>query len=332
MNVLSLFDGYSGAQVSLNKAGIAYDNYFASEIDKFAMRVTQKNYPNTIQVGDVCKLKASDLPKIDLLVGGSPCQGFSNLGKGLNFEDERSKLFFEYVRLLKELKPTYFILENVYMKQEWQNIISKELEIEPICIDSSLLSAQRRKRLYWTNINSFDIGLFSDKVCMIPQPKDKRVFLKHILQPSSEIDDKYYILNSRLEMLSRVGRDKHKKGYLQFCNQATEKAQTLRARSEGSWSCNYILQINETKSFGNQPRNQDRIYHSEFKSACLTTFHNQNIFHKREVRKLTPIECERLQTLPDNYTNHVSDNQRYKMLGNGFTADVIAYILSFIKK
>ena len=152
MNVLSLFDGMSCGQIALNRSGIKYDNYFASEIDKWAIQVTQKNYPNTIQLGDVTKIKGSDLPKIDLVMGGSPCQGFSLAGKKLNFEDPRSKLFFEFVRIIKELKPTYFLLENVKMKKEWRDIITNELGCHPILINSSVVSAQNRERLYWTNI------------------------------------------------------------------------------------------------------------------------------------------------------------------------------------
>ena len=154
MNVLSLFDGMSCGQIALNKADINIDNYYASEIDEYAIKVTQKNYPNTIQLGSVVDVKGTDLPKIDLLIGGSPCQGFSFAGKQLNFEDERSKLFFEYVRILKETKPKYFLLENVRMKKEYQDVISSALGVEPILINSNLVSAQERKRLYWTNISN----------------------------------------------------------------------------------------------------------------------------------------------------------------------------------
>ena len=146
ITVLSLFDGMSCGQIALNRAGIEYDNYFASEIDKHAIKVTQTNYPKTIQLGDVTKVKGSDLPKIDLLIGGSPCQGFSFAGKGLNFEDPRSKLFFEFVRLKNETQPKYWLLENVKMKAEHQNIISEILGVKPILINSSLVSAQNRER------------------------------------------------------------------------------------------------------------------------------------------------------------------------------------------
>jgi DNA-cytosine methyltransferase len=169
MNVLSLFDGMSCGQIALNRAGIKYENYFASEIDKYAIKVTQHNYPNTIQLGSVIDVKGSDLPKIDLLFGGSPCQGFSFAGKQLNFEDPRSKLFFEFVRLVKECNPTYFLLENVKMKKEYQDIITEHLGVEPIEINSNLVSGQNRKRIYWTNIPN------------VTQPNDKCILLKDIV-------------------------------------------------------------------------------------------------------------------------------------------------------
>lgn len=195
MNILSLFDGISCAQVALERCNIKVDNYFASEINKHAIKVTQHNYPNTIQLGDVTKIKAENLPKIDLLVGGSPCQGFSNCGKGLNFNDSRSKLFFEYVRILKECKPKYFLLENVKMKQEWQDIISEYLNVEPILINSALVSAQSRPRLYWTNISD------------IQQPKDKNILLQDIIDIKSN-----YEFIPDWESISREYKD----GYVHF--------------------------------------------------------------------------------------------------------------------
>ena len=152
MNVLSLFDGISCGQIALERAGLEVDNYFASEIDKFALQVAKHNYPNTKHLGDVMQVKGSELPKINLLIGGSPCQGFSFAGKQLNFKDPRSKLFFEFVRLLKETKPKYFLLENVKMKKEYQDVISQHLGITPVEINSSSFSMQNRRRLYWTNI------------------------------------------------------------------------------------------------------------------------------------------------------------------------------------
>lgn len=169
INVLSLFDGMSCGQIALERAGIKVKNYFASEIDKYAIKVAKHNYPNTQHIGDVTKVKANDLPKIDLLISGSPCQGFSFAGKQLNFEDPRSKLFFEFVRLLEETKPKYFLLENVKMKKEYQNIITEYLEVEPVLINSKLVSAQNRERLYWTNIPN------------VTQPKDKKIMLSDIV-------------------------------------------------------------------------------------------------------------------------------------------------------
>ena len=180
MNVLSLFDGMSCGQIALNRAGIKYDNYFASEIDKHAIKVTMTNYPNTIQIGSVTDVKAENLPKIDLLIGGSPCQGFSFAGKQLNFDDPRSKLFFEYIRLLKECKPKYFLLENVKMKKEYEQIITDHLGVEPIFINSALVSAQNRKRLYWTNIPG------------VEQPEDKGILIDNIIS-----DCEHHLINIR---------------------------------------------------------------------------------------------------------------------------------------
>ena len=204
MNVLSLFDGMSCGQIALNKLGIKYDNYFASEIDKYAIQVTQKNYPNTKQIGSVTEVKGENLPRIDLIYGGSPCQSFSRSGDGSGF-DGKSKLFWEYVRVLKEVKDknpgVYFLLENVVMKKEWKNIITEELGVEPINIDSKLLSAQKRQRLYWTNIPD------------VKQPEDKNVLLKDIITGEHEDINDYELV------IKQEGKDFYikngtKKGYL----------------------------------------------------------------------------------------------------------------------
>ena len=183
MNILSLFDGMSCGQIALNRLGVKYDKYFASEIDKYAMQITKQNYPDTIHIGDVTAIKAAELPKIDLLMGGSPCQGFSFAGSQLAFNDPRSKLFFEFVRLLKELKPKYFLLENVRMKKEYLDIITEHLGVKPILINSALVSAQNRQRYYWTNIPE------------IAQPKDKGIVLKDILETNpneiTKMSDKF---------------------------------------------------------------------------------------------------------------------------------------------
>ena len=183
MNVLSLFDGMSCGQIALQKAGIKVDQYYASEIDKYAIKVAKANYPDMIHLGDVTQVMSKSLPKIDLLIGGSPCQGFSFAGKQLNFDDPRSKLFFEYIRLLNKLKPKYFLLENVRMKQESQDIITRYMGVDPVEINSSLVSAQNRKRLYWTNI-PFDV------------PKDKNILLKDILEDGITDRDKSHCLDA----------------------------------------------------------------------------------------------------------------------------------------
>lgn len=157
LNVLSLFDGISCGREALEKADIPVGKYYASEIDKYAVKVAVSNHPDTIEIGDVTGVTANELPKIDLLIGGSPCQGFSNAGKRKNFDDPRSRLFWEYVRILRETKPERFLLENVVMKEEWANVITEALEVEPIMIDSSLVSAAVRKRLYWTNIEGIEL-------------------------------------------------------------------------------------------------------------------------------------------------------------------------------
>lgn len=183
MNVLSLFDGMSCGRIALDRAGIKVDNYFASEIKQHAIRVTQNNYPDTIQLGDVTKVKGRDLPKIDILIGGSPCQDFSrgnSVRDGLN--GIKSGLFYEYLRLLKEVKPKYYLLENVIMDAESYTIVSDYMKTYPIRINSSLVSAQLRDRLYWTNIGSCWYDLLGYRTCTIKQPKDKNIKLQDILE------------------------------------------------------------------------------------------------------------------------------------------------------
>jgi len=314
IKVLSCFDGMSCGQIALNRANIKYSQYFASEIDKHAIQVTQHNYPNTIQLGDVTKVSGYDLPKIDLFFGGSPCQGFSLAGKMLNFDDPRSKLFFEYVRILNELReknPSIkFLLENVRMKKWCQDVISRYLGVEPIMINSNLVSAQNRERYYWTNID------FNTNI------KDKGLVLRDILE--KEVDEKYYLSDKMMKFLTDH-TDKHKKagnGFQFKPKNGTEKANTIRANAAFSATDNGILekkvrQLNTCKeSGGKQPYQQNRIYDIDSLSPAVG----------ERIRKLTPIECERLQTVPDNYTNFASDSQRYKMLGNGWTVDVIAII------
>ena len=256
MNVLSLFDGMSCGRIALERAGIKVNKYFASEVDKYAIQIAKKNYPDTIHIGDVKDVmypESFDGNKIDLVIGGSPCQGFSFAGKKLNFNDPRSKLFFEYARLVKECNPKYFLLENVKMKQESQDVISEILGVNPILINSDLFVQQNRERLYWTNI----------PLESLPERPD--------------------------------------------------------------WSGNFY-----------QWR---RTYFRENKSGvspCLTANmgtggHNVPLKSKDLKDKLTPTDCETLQSIPKNYTDGVSNTQRYKMIGNGWTVDVISHIFKNLK-
>lgn len=281
-NVLSLFDGMSCGKVALQRAGVKYDKYYASEIDGVPMRVAQYNFPNTIQLGDVTMIKGSSLPKIGLLIGGSPCQSFSNAGNGKGFDGE-SGLFWEYVRILKEVKPKYFLLENVKMKKEWQDIISAELGTQPIKINSNLVSAQNRERLYWTNIPN------------VTQPKDKGIYINDILD--SEFDNKYWL---------------------------PEKNSVLLKNKVDLTNAPNICCID--------------VYNKKFKkdskSPTLTLPHHNSLrlLQNGKIRKFTPSECEKLQTLPKDYTNiGIADIHRYSMIGNGWTINVIAHIFKGLK-
>jgi DNA (cytosine-5)-methyltransferase 1 len=471
LNILSLFDGMSCGQQALERAGIEVDNYFASEIDKYAMQVTMANYPDTKQLGSVVNVNGSDLPKIDLLIGGSPCQSFSFAGKrkgmatkceteiltlnhylelkadGYEFEGQ-SYLFWEFMRLLNECKPKYFLLENVEMGEKWEKVLSKAIGVNGIHINSALVSAQNRKRIYWTNIGMQPGGLFGDLVSIIQKPKDKGILLKDVLE--TEVDEKYFLSDNTINRILKSDFGK------EFRNPLTDKSTPLLMNyyKQGN-DGNYIkidkkgnIKTNQDKAScfsagghsGGNHSDMDLIVHNTMprssttgkggtghlsrndgKTYCLDTgntnaveivgltevrtqeakqirketgtnpkrakelilrtdgkigailtsqtpdnlvisgtlrTHNdgkgfrkvmsgkgatiparsredgsgQNIVSiSGNIRRLTPLECERLQTVKDNYTNHVSDSQRYKMLGNGWTVDVIAHIFSYLK-
>jgi len=301
MKVLSCFDGMSCGQIALNKAGIDYSTYYASELDKYAIQVTQANYPNTVQLGDIRSVDPLALPKIDLLIGGSPCQGFSFAGKQLNFEDPRSKLFFDFARLKETLKPKYFLLENVRMSKESQDIISKYMGCEPVAINSALVSAQSRQRLYWTNIP-------------FTMPEDKGIVLGDILENGFTDRDKAHCIDAN------------------YAKGGNLKSYFDKGRRQLVF--NKPIQVNPSKKAGGkQPYIQDRVFSKQGKSHALTaSFASRTNVDDNGYRKLTPLECERLQTVPEGYTNHVSNTQRYKMLGNGWTVDVIVAILEGINK
>ena len=302
-NVLSLFDGLSCGQIAFNRAGIKYDNYFASEIDKHAIKVTQTNYPKTIQLGDVKEIDYSKLPKIDLLIGGSPCQSFSFAGKqkGMTTKDNveiltlehylelksngfefqgQSYLFWEYMNALTILKPKYFLLENVKMSEKWKKVLSKAIGFEPILICSGNISAQNRPRYYWTNIPN------------VVEPNKIDIKLKDILQ--NNVDVKYNIKPERVDTLMKFLSKNYK-----VCG----KVPTLTTE----------LAHNTGKNF--------------YPKTLVEIFDVLGYY-----RRLTPIEVERLQTVPDDYTSVVTDTERYRMLGNGWTVDVIAHIFSFLKR
>ena len=271
MNVLSLFDGISCGRIALERAGIPVKQYFASEIDKHAIAVSKDNWRDIVQLGDVVNVTAESLPNIDLLLAGSPCQGFSTNGSHQGLEHKQSKLFWEFIRLLKALKPKYFLLENVSMKQEWRDIISLEVGCKPLKINSSLLSAQSRPRLYWTNIPGVTV------------PEDKGLTIFDILElPAAPVQP----------MLTRARKA--------YCLTATH----------GNCLGKDGLPI-PSEIIHNTKRHQ---------RTC--------IIHNDHWRMLTPVECERLQTVPDDYTACVNLRQRYRCLGNGWTVDVIAYLLS----
>jgi DNA (cytosine-5)-methyltransferase 3A len=375
MNVLSLFDGMSCGQIALKELGIKVDNYFAAEIDKYAIKVTQHNFPNTIELGDVTKIRAEDLPKIDLLIGGSPCQGFSFAGKQLAFDDPRSKLFFEFVRLKNELNPTYFMLENVKMKKEFELIITQYMGVIPIEISSALVSAQNRVRLYWTNIANEPYGLYGDMRCMIPQPKDRGILLKDVLD--EDVNEKYYLSDAAINRsfsknYSMPKINPIKAGTINTTNNSPRcnfdsgstfivasrgrnpenpksresglnTEQMLEPRFDGKTNTitsvqkdNLVMQLNgSTESGGVQPYQQNRVYDPNGISpsllAQMSCGTHAILENETKIRRLTPTECKRLQTVPDWYDmSIVSDTQQYRMLGNGWTVDVIKHIFSYI--
>jgi len=413
INVLSLFDGMSCGQLALDQLGIPVANYYASEIDKFAIKVAKANYPNMVHLGDVREVETHEnllrvkhdkygMPKnwenhvkIDLLIGGSPCQGFSFAGKNLNFDDPRSKLFFEYVRLLKALKPKYFLLENVKMKKESEQIISDMLGVEPVQINSNLVSAQNRKRLYWTNIP------------FAGMPEDRGVKLSDVLEygfvdrdKSHCIDANYwkggnlktYFDKSRRQLvfsddgLCHVGdadiSDKHE--WINRVYHPEGKAPTLTASTGGHTQPKVLVKgariVNRRLDAEGKRKDNDKSIplqaqlelRDDDKTNCLSTVSKDSVLANAKIlqtgrgynkgglkaqdgkaptlstsswqhnnhltfdegitwRKLTPVECERLQTVPDNYTAHVSNTQRYKMLGNGWTIEVIKHLLAPMK-
>jgi DNA (cytosine-5)-methyltransferase 3A len=430
INVLSLFDGMSCGQQALERTGIKVDNYFASEIDKYAIQVTMANYPNTIQLGSVVGVDGYSLPKIDLLIGGSPCQSFSFAGKrkgmstkceteiltlehylelkaeGYEFEGQ-SYLFWEFMRLLYECKPKYFLLENVEMGEKWEKVLSKAIGVNGIHINSALVSAQNRKRIYWTNIGLEPAGLFGYPMSIIRKPKDKKILLKDILE--TEVDEKYFLSEKAIDRFARSeggekcldndnksmclisgyykqGRDNQLivhntmprsstsgKGGTGPLSRADGKTYCLDTGNTNAVEIKAVM-LGRSEVWGMPEKNDGKSYtlckeqphgiiltskdkrlkqtidinnlvygevksldvynqsiHDRYPTLKDPKHNDRALFDGSRIRRLTPTECERLQTVKDGYTAHVSDSQRYKMLGNGWTVDVIAYIFSYLE-
>ena len=350
MNVLSLFDGISVARQAFYNADIPINKYYCCEIDKYAIQVSKKNWKDNIHFGSVIDFSNTSLD-IDFLIAGSPCQDLSIAKKNRKgLDGDRSGLFWEYVRIKNLIKPKYFILENVAsMPKKDRDIITEAMGVEPIMFNASLVSAQCRKRLFWTNIK-FDL------------PEDKGILLKHILQDDAEVDErmitkgKSYVLTAtyagedaknsierkQITMVGRIvnrkldanGVRKDKQEGLAYTTQVEpnihEKSNCLTTvQKDNVVICDKAIRLG---NIGNSNSQGNRVYSIEGKGVSLCANGGglgakTGLYEIDNIRKLTPIECERLQSLPDNYTDCVSNSQRYKCLGNAFNCKVIEHIL-----
>lgn len=418
INVLALCDGMSCGQIALTELGVPINQYYASEIDKFAIKQTQHNFPRTIQLGNIENWREWDIDwrTIDLILAGTPCQGFSFAGKQLAFDDPRSRLFFVFVDILnhiRKLNPDVkFLLENVNMKKSHLEVISRYTGVFPVRINSNLVSAQNRDRWYWTNVKTKQVGLFGEVYSDIPQPKDRGILLRDILE--KDVDEKYYLsdkmfswldkhakkrqvkinlnngsdktgcltataqvkqnLSTEYVYIAQLGRGFNKGGPYQdktptvssnsreqnnlLCigniynngqnsqggrvYDINHKSATLNGEAGGGGAKtglylvdenvdnNSVIQLNpSTESGGKQPYQHNRVYADYGKMACLDTDSGRkSVLTNYRIRRLTPTECSRLQTIPDWYEWIVSDTQIYKQCGNGWTIEVIKHILS----
>jgi len=300
MNVLSLFDGMSFGMMALLDAKIPIKNYFASEIDPHAVKVSKFLFPSVKHIGDINNWtlwrEMNYLPKIDLLIGGSPRRGFSIAGKRLNFDDPRSKLFFTYVDILRAYKPKYFLLENVKMLKEIQDRISSLLGVEPIKINSALVSAQNRERLYWTNVPG------------VGQPEDRGILLKDVLEDGSE-----RVGASRGRYVVNGVRQDHKMKVAGLTKQRLEVRKDFKSNCLTTVGKDSLVIRNKSKCVRSGGRGKwDSVDNSH-------------------TRKLTVRECARLQTMPEPLIDQmlnsgVSPTQLYKMLGNGWTMKAVSHI------
>jgi len=342
INVLSTFDGIATLRLALDRAGIKVNKYFASEINKHAIKVAQKNYPDIIQLGNIEKIRYENgviysengnhhVDKFHLIGGGSPCKQLSraNAASGAQgLQGAESRLFYEWLRLAHETCADYFLLENVRMNEESLQIITELTGVEPHRINSALVSGQERKRLYWSNIPG------------ITQPKDKGIRLADILQ--NEVDDKYYHSEAAINYMARTvkgGRTHWDFGHHSDTNK--DKSSCITSVCKKGVPHNVlidrraVMQLNPYQGCSTkQPRMQHRIFSSEVKSPALTSFSGRlSIYPDKQglIRRLTPIEVERLQTLPDEWTAGIADGHRYEAIGNGWTTDIIAHILKGLK-
>lgn len=305
MRVLSLFDGICCGHLALERAGIKIDSYDAYEIEPNAIKATQANFPDVIHHGDVTQEDFTKYKgKIDLLIGGSPCTNLSSAGNRQGLKGSQSKLFYEYARALEEVQPKYFLLENVVMKKEWEDIITNILGVEPIEINSSLVSAQNRRRLYWTNIPN------------VTQPKDRGIKLEDILD---DVEFKNYknpaaIRGRRLNKATIVGRRLDKNGHRQDYDKTIPISQCLEVRASNTDKSNCLTTVDKDNVLTPLPVGR---YPDAFKNNL-------------PFRYYTTKEMCRLQTLPDSFLNMIPDSAARKALGNGWTVDVIAHIFSFL--
>lgn len=347
MTVLSLFDGMSCGQIALRELGVDVNKYYASEIDKFAIAQTQLNFPDTVQLGDIEGWRTWDIDwsSIDLVLAGSPCQGFSFAGKGLAFDDPRSRLFFVFHDILQHIKMhnpnVLWMLENVAMKAEHMAVINSYMGVFPVCINSALVSAQNRVRYYWSNIRTRKEGIFGELHTDISQPEDLNIYIKDILE--DDVEDKYYLSASTSQKLLalRKKNDAIKRGFGPVFHNLSDKCTAIRVGGK-SYTDLVVIQ---------RPRGQNKggVFFEKSPTVTFSYFEQNNLIagtyrtHEdgsgqacistgQYIRRLTPTECARLQTIPTWYKWECSETQQYKMLGNGWTVEVIKHISNTYKK
>jgi DNA (cytosine-5)-methyltransferase 3A len=335
-NVLGLCDGFSCGQIALRELGIGYEKYFASETDRHAIRQTRLNFPDTVQLGDIERWWNwnIDWHRVDLILAGTPCTGFSFAGKGLAFDDPQSRLFFVFADILNHVRKinpdVKFLLENVMMKKKHVQVISDIVGVYPVLINSSLVSAQNRKRYYWSNIRTERIGLFGELHTGIPQPKDRKIFLRDILE--TDVPEKYYLKG---ETLSRILNEhpavNPQKAYCVSGKNNTASGSHARTMTliDDVSDMDLILQLPRGKNSGGlHGEKSPTVSHNSFEQNNLVAQPKNGGIR---VRRLTPTECARLQTIPEWYVWKCSDTQVYKLCGNGWTIEAIKHILRFIK-